>query len=247
MEDDFSLAFDDYNSDDNHTSHEEDDRSGGDHDHDEVEGKGSTGRWTREEHLTFVKGLEMYGKQWKKIADMVKTRTVVQIRTVKKKCASFFPSTSSPLLVATFQHAQKFFLKIAKAKQNGDFSAVGEGNVMGGGRRKKRRHLCGVGPVAVAPPLLPFVQHTDDVTDGLFSFLSPPLPPAMAMAADDGGAGGGGPVAAPEAAPGAAVSAGHVPSLSMGLGLGLHGSLSSFGRYASRPSSAAGTMAGPQI
>ena len=40
----------------------------------------------------------MYGKGWKKIAGLIKTRTVVQIRT----------------------HAQKYFLKLAKARQNGD-------------------------------------------------------------------------------------------------------------------------------
>lgn len=40
----------------------------------------------------FLEGLETYGKEWKKIADMIKTRTVVQIRT----------------------HAQKYFQKVAK-------------------------------------------------------------------------------------------------------------------------------------
>jgi hypothetical protein len=39
----------------------------------------------------------MHGKGWKKIASLIKTRTVVQIRT----------------------HAQKYFQKLAKAKQNG--------------------------------------------------------------------------------------------------------------------------------
>ena len=39
----------------------------------------------------------MYGKGWKKIAGLIKTRTVVQIRT----------------------HAQKYFLKLQKARQNG--------------------------------------------------------------------------------------------------------------------------------
>ena len=53
-----------------------------------------TGRWTKEEHEKFVKGLDMYGKEWKKIANMIETRTVVQIRT----------------------HAQKYFQKIAKTK-----------------------------------------------------------------------------------------------------------------------------------
>lgn len=50
------------------------------------------GRWTQEEHRLFLQGLQLYNKQWKLIADMVKTRTVVQVRT----------------------HAQKYFLKMEK-------------------------------------------------------------------------------------------------------------------------------------
>ncbi len=53
---------------------------------------GSTGRWTNEEHQQFEDGLRKYGKQWKRIAEEIPTRTVVQIRT----------------------HAQKYFLKLAK-------------------------------------------------------------------------------------------------------------------------------------
>ena len=53
---------------------------------------GSTGRWTTEEHQLFEDGLRKYGKQWKRIAEEIPTRTVVQIRT----------------------HAQKYFLKLAK-------------------------------------------------------------------------------------------------------------------------------------
>jgi len=60
----------------------------------------NVGRWTRDEHLTFIKGLELYGKGWKKIATLIKTRTVVQIRT----------------------HAQKYFLKLSKARQSSDGS-----------------------------------------------------------------------------------------------------------------------------
>ena len=49
----------------------------------------------------FIKGLELYGKGWKKIAGLIKTRTVVQIRT----------------------HAQKYFLKLSKARHNVDAHA----------------------------------------------------------------------------------------------------------------------------
>ena len=73
------------------------------------------GRWTREEHHTFIKGLELYGKGWKKIASLIKTRTVVQIRT----------------------HAQKYFLKLTKARQSGDAVSV-DGKVSGTGGRKVR-------------------------------------------------------------------------------------------------------------
>jgi SHAQKYF class myb-like DNA-binding protein len=54
----------------------------------------STGRWTSEEHNLFLLGLKKYNKQWKSIAELVKTRTVVQIRT----------------------HAQKYFQKMDKVK-----------------------------------------------------------------------------------------------------------------------------------
>jgi len=56
----------------------------------------SAGRWTAEEHKLFLQGLDMYQKQWKLIADLVKTRTVVQIRT----------------------HAQKYFQKLQKSGWN---------------------------------------------------------------------------------------------------------------------------------
>lgn len=55
-------------------------------------GQEQTGRWTREEHEAFLTGLQLYGKEWKKVAAGVKTRTVVQTRT----------------------HAQKYFQKLTK-------------------------------------------------------------------------------------------------------------------------------------
>jgi SHAQKYF class myb-like DNA-binding protein len=51
-----------------------------------------TGRWTKDEHERFVEGLKRHGKQWKKVAAYVGTRTVTQTKT----------------------HAQKYFQKIQK-------------------------------------------------------------------------------------------------------------------------------------
>jgi SHAQKYF class myb-like DNA-binding protein len=66
----------------------------------------NTGRWTDEEQAAFIAGLRKYGKNWKKISQMVKTRSLTQIRT----------------------HAQKFFKKAAKervlAEKNGDTASA---------------------------------------------------------------------------------------------------------------------------
>lgn len=50
------------------------------------------GRWTKEEHDLFLEGISRYGKEWKKIASLISTRTVVQVRT----------------------HAQKYFQRLSK-------------------------------------------------------------------------------------------------------------------------------------
>ncbi|CAM9720374.1 unnamed protein product, partial [Discosporangium mesarthrocarpum] len=56
--------------------------------------KRGKGRWTHPEHRQFLDGLKQHGRDWKLIADLVPTRTIVQIRT----------------------HAQKYFLKIEKGQ-----------------------------------------------------------------------------------------------------------------------------------
>ena len=53
----------------------------------------SAGRWSPDEHFEFIKGLQKYGKNWKGISKIVKTRTPSQVRT----------------------HAQKFFMKFGES------------------------------------------------------------------------------------------------------------------------------------
>jgi len=55
-----------------------------------------SGRWTPAEHETFLKGLKVYGREWKKVARCVPTRTSAQIRS----------------------HAQKYFAKVSKEQQH---------------------------------------------------------------------------------------------------------------------------------
>jgi len=51
-----------------------------------------SGRWTAEEHEAFLAGLKIYGREWKKVANCIPTRTSAQIRS----------------------HAQKYFAKLSK-------------------------------------------------------------------------------------------------------------------------------------
>mmetsp|Transcript_33414 Transcript_33414/g.48912 ORF Transcript_33414/g.48912 Transcript_33414/m.48912 type:complete len:304 (+) Transcript_33414:123-1034(+) len=50
------------------------------------------GRWTKKEHEAFLKGLQLYGREWKQISKTIPTRTSAQIRS----------------------HAQKYFQKLSK-------------------------------------------------------------------------------------------------------------------------------------
>lgn len=52
----------------------------------------SSGRWTQWEHEAFLEGLNIYGREWKKVALRISTRTSAQIRS----------------------HAQKYFAKLAR-------------------------------------------------------------------------------------------------------------------------------------
>jgi len=54
--------------------------------------KCSLGRWTREEHDQFLEGMKIHGREWKKVATGIRTRTSAQIRS----------------------HAQKYFNKLSR-------------------------------------------------------------------------------------------------------------------------------------
>lgn len=55
-----------------------------------------SGRWTEEEHQKFIDGILEYGNEWKKVQQIIKTRTSTQARS----------------------HAQKFFLRVKKIIKN---------------------------------------------------------------------------------------------------------------------------------
>ena len=44
-----------------------------------------SGRWTNSEHEAFLRGLHMYGREWKKVATLIPTRTSAQVRSHAQK------------------------------------------------------------------------------------------------------------------------------------------------------------------
>ena len=63
-----------------------------DYENDENENQYNIGRWTEDEHEQFIKGILEYGNEWKKVQQIIGTRSSTQARS----------------------HAQKFFLRIKK-------------------------------------------------------------------------------------------------------------------------------------
>lgn len=55
----------------------------------------NSGRWSLEEHQLFLDGVNLYGRSWKKIADLIPTRSSIQVRT----------------------HAQKHFQRLERQKE----------------------------------------------------------------------------------------------------------------------------------
>jgi len=68
----------------------------------------SSGRWTNEEHRAFLNGLKEFGREWKKVATRIPTRTSAQIRS----------------------HAQKYFAKLQREQETINLSSENQGIMM---------------------------------------------------------------------------------------------------------------------
>jgi SHAQKYF class myb-like DNA-binding protein len=77
----------------------------------------TTGRWTPEEHSAFLQGLAVYGREWKRVAAGIPTRTSAQVRS----------------------HAQKYFSRLEQqlrdAESNNDENEEGATNPNSKGSR----------------------------------------------------------------------------------------------------------------
>lgn len=109
----------------------------------------TSGRWTRKEHEAFLEGLEIYGREWKKVAQRIPTRTSAQIRS----------------------HAQKYFAKLSRDEQSRT-SLPQQGDVAGEEQQMKYGIVHGRGEVMQEDKV---VEYPPSVLDRMEKILRDPL------------------------------------------------------------------------
>lgn len=80
-----------------------------------AKGKELMGRWTQEEHDRFLKGLEEHGRNWKAVAEVVGTRTVMQVRTHSQKYDSLTKSGKKMTAFASEQPLTRTEMEVKRA------------------------------------------------------------------------------------------------------------------------------------
>ena len=85
-----------------------------------------SGRWNRSEHLAFIEGIKMYGKNWKLVANYIGSRNSTQVRSHAQKY--FLRETTKH---AIRQQAREFFAKSpqvdSKSEKIDAYTQYGEG------------------------------------------------------------------------------------------------------------------------
>ena len=75
------------------------------------------GRWTQDEHDLFLRGMKIHGRRWTKVAEIVGTRTTVQVRLPPVLQDLACLSRYMILYYQVRSHAQKYEMKIGKEKK----------------------------------------------------------------------------------------------------------------------------------
>jgi SHAQKYF class myb-like DNA-binding protein len=106
------------------------------------------GRWTKEEHENFLVSITLHGRNWKLVAELVKTRSTSQIRS----------------------HAQKYFAKLQKGETSVNEEVViarhcSDGHMLdiqpGVQRRILNRSRHGSGAIIVQPNIAQQLRHVN--------------------------------------------------------------------------------------
>lgn len=84
-----------------------------------------TGRWNKREHERFIVGILQHGNEWKKVEEVVKTRSSTQARSHAQK---FFIKikNNKKLSIGQFSTIKKFCEKIKSLDQNNKFQLLQE-------------------------------------------------------------------------------------------------------------------------
>lgn len=126
----------------------------------EVSGSIRGGRWTADEHERFLSGFRIHGHKWKRVQQVVRTRSVTQVRT----------------------HAQKYLLKVAKLKaekkagKSVDVSALNDRYLSGRGADSSSDVEQGSSNTAPSSPVSGAKRSLNDSVDSSSSTPNKPTP-----------------------------------------------------------------------
>ena len=88
----------------------------------------SSGRWTDSEHQAFLKGLQLYGREWKKVASHIPTRTSAQVRSHAQKYFTKMQRDQDAFLILSSHQQQQ------QQQQQGDASGEQTSSLALGGQ-----------------------------------------------------------------------------------------------------------------
>ena len=86
------------------------------------------GRWTRAEHDAFLRGLDVYGREWKQVAAHIPTRTPTQVRSHAQK---YFASLDR----SHWRSSARHLCKEEETSLDGDTDSVASSNMLTPRRR----------------------------------------------------------------------------------------------------------------
>mmetsp|Transcript_302 Transcript_302/g.494 ORF Transcript_302/g.494 Transcript_302/m.494 type:complete len:352 (-) Transcript_302:296-1351(-) len=84
------------------------------------------GRWSTEEHNLFLQGIEVYGRQWRSISILVKTRTPTQVRTHAQKTFSKDPALEERSMLKNYNEQRP-----TKRQRVGEYEGAACGTFQG--------------------------------------------------------------------------------------------------------------------
>lgn len=130
----------------------------------------STGRWTAQEHEAFINGLSMYGREWKRVVQLIPTRTSAQVRSHAQKYFHHLEQHHQRQLVTSHD------ARIRSTESNQSDSDTFDFNTdtIDDHHQKVNETMDGMNPTASHPSMLDIASMSDSVREQAIRIYNDP-------------------------------------------------------------------------